>query len=207
VATVAKVSEEERLRVRQAVALAEANTSGEIFTVVAEECDDYRFVPLFWATCLALITPLPLIYLTPWSASLIWLVQILVFAVAALVLSQAVVRRLVVPASMKAEAAKARAAEQFLAHGLHTTEARTGVLIFVALAERRAEIIADEGIAAKVDAMIWQNAMERLTSAIRAGRLADGLVAAVGDAGAVLAQHFPRRAGDRNELPDDLVLL
>ncbi len=201
------LSDVDRLRVRAAVAAAEAKTSGEIFTVVAAASDDYRLIPILWATIIALVVPLPLIFLTLWPASLIFLVQLATFVVLAVIFSLDAVRPLLLPSSVKHDAARALAIRQFLAHGLHTTELRTGVLIFVSLAERHAEIIADEGIATKVDAMIWKNAMDRLTSAIRGGRLADGLVAAVSETGAVLAQHFPPRPGDRNELPDDLVLL
>ncbi|HVZ14110.1 MAG TPA: TPM domain-containing protein [Bauldia sp.] len=201
------ISERDRTRIRDAVAAAEANTSGEIFPVVAEASDDYRLVPILWATIIALIVPLPLIFLTLWPASLIFLVQLAAFVVLAVVFSLDAIRPLLLPQSVKREAARALAIRQFMAHGLHTTELRTGVLIFVSLAERHAEIIADEGIARQVDPMVWQNVMERLTSAIRAGRLADGLVAAIGETGAVLTQHFPPRSGDRNELPDDLVLL
>ena len=113
----------------------------------------------------------------------------------------------VVPRALKRARAHARAVEQFLAHGLHTTEARTGVLIFVSLAERYAEIIADAGIAAKVEQKVWDETIGRLIDEIRAGRLADGLVQAIARAGAVLAAHFPPRPGDVNELPNDLILI
>jgi putative membrane protein len=189
------------------VAVAEAGTSGEIFTVVAHASDDYRVIPILWATSIALIVPLPLIVLTLWPASLIFCGQLAVFVVLALVFSIDAVRPHLVPRAVKRAAARALAARQFLAHGLHTTELRTGVLIFVSLAERHAEIIADEGIAAKVDPAIWQKAIDRLISAIRGGHLAGGLVDAIEQAGAVLAEHFPPRTGDTNELPDDLVLL
>ena len=200
-------SEADRVRIRQAVAAAEAKTAGEIFTVVAEESDDYRFIPILWATLLALIVPLPLIFFTLLPASLIFLIQLGVFVVLALVFSHPAVRPAVVPAAVKHGAAEALAVRQFLAHGLHTTEARTGVLIFVSLAERHAEIIADAGISAKVDEAVWRAAMDKLLTEVRAGRLADGLVAAIESTGAVLARHFPPRAGDQNELPNDLVLL
>ena len=201
------LNEADRGRIRQAVATAEAKTAGEIFTVVAEESDDYRFIPILWATLIALIVPLPLIFLTLWPASLIFLAQLAAFVVLALVASHPAGRPAVVPPAVKHGAARSLAVRQFLAHGLHTTEARTGVLIFVSLAERHAEIIADAGISAKVDDGVWQAAMERLLAEIRAGRLADGLIAAIESTGTVLARHFPPRPGDRNELPNDLVLL
>jgi putative membrane protein len=197
----------ERARVRQAVAQAESKTAGEIFTVVAGECEDYRFIPILWAVLAAFIVPLPLIYFTQAPASLIWLSQMAIFVVLAVVLSLPHVKTLVVPRHVKREAVRALAMQQFLAHGLHATEARTGVLLFVALAERQAEIIADSGIAAKVDPGVWQAAMDRLVGEIRAGRLADGLTAAIAAVGETLARHVPPAANDRNELSDDLIIL
>ena len=197
----------DRARVRQAIAQAELKTAGEIFTVVAAECEDYRFIPILWAALAAFIVPLPLIYFTQVPASLIWLSQMAVFVVLAVVLSLPRVKPLVVPRHVKREAVRALAMQQFLAHGLHTTEARTGVLLFVALAERQAEIIADSGIAAKVDPGVWQAAMDRLVGEIRAGRLADGLTEAIAAVGETLARHVPPSSNDRNELSDDLIIL
>jgi putative membrane protein len=201
------LSHDDRIRIRHAVAAAEARTSGEIFVVVAEESDDYRFIPLLWATIAALVVPLPLIGLTTIPASLIYLAQLAVFIVLAVVFSHPAVKPAIVPAMVKRNTARGVAVQQFLAHGLHTTEARTGVLIFVSLAERYAEIIADAGISAQVDNAVWKVSMVKLTDEIRAGRLADGLIVAIESTGAQLTRHFPRRANDRNELPNDLVIL
>jgi putative membrane protein len=201
------ISDADRARIRQAVVAAEAKTSGEIFTVVAHESDDYRFIPVLWATAASLLVPLPLVYLSNLPASVIFLIQLGVFAGLAIVLSLPSLRLLTVPPALKREVARGLAARQFLAHGLHTTEARTGVLIFVSLAERYAEIIADAGIAAKVEDKIWEQAMAQLLAEIKAGRLAKGLIVAIEGAGILLARHFPPRPMDRNELPNDLVLL
>jgi len=201
------VSREDRERIRQAVAAAEARTSGEIFVVVARQSDDYRFIPILWATLVALVEPLALIYATNLPASIIYAMQLAAFVILAFVLSLPSVRPQVVPSGVKHARAKALAVQLFLAHGLHTTEARTGVLIFVSLAERHAEIVADTGIASRVDQATWDAAMATLVGEIRAGRLADGLLAAIDTTGAELARHFPKRAGDRDELPNELVIL
>ena len=201
------LSEAERARVRDAVAAAEATTTGEIFVVVAERSDDYRFIPLLWATLIALVVPLPLIFFTTLAASAIFAAQLAVFIVLALVLSWPSLRPLAVPGPVKHGRAHALAMQQFLAHGLQMTQARTGVLVFVSLAERHAEIVADAGIAARVDQAAWDALIARLTGEIREGRLAEGLVAAVEGVGAVLAGHFPAGPGDRNELSNEVVLL
>jgi len=193
------ITSADRIRVREAVAAAEAKTSGEIYTVVTAISDDYRMIPVLWAV--------PLIFLTLLPASLIYLIQLLVFIVLAIGLSHPAVALNIVPPTLKHRRARALAVQQFLAHGLHTTEARTGVLIFLSLAERHAEIIADAGISAKVDEGTWKASMDKLIAEVRQGKIADGLVAAIESTGAVLARHFPRGPNDRNELANDLVIL
>jgi putative membrane protein len=197
----------ERARVKAAVAAAETQTIGEIFVVIARASDGYRTVPLVWAMLVALLVPFPLIALTMLPAAMVFAIQLAVFVVLAAVLSVPAARPFCVPAAETRGRAHALAMQQFLAHGLHTTEARTGALIFVSLAERHAEIVADAGIAAKVDQAAWDEAVGALIAEIRNGRLADGLVAAIERVGAVLARHFPPRPRDRDELPNDPILL
>jgi putative membrane protein len=199
--------EEERSRVRAAITRAEEETSGEIFVVVARESGAYRFVPLFWAMAAALLVPLPLIVFTLLPAATIFAVQLAVFILLSLLLSLPGLWHRITPGFIKDRVCRALAVQQFLAHGIHMTERRTGVLILVSLAEHRAEIVADTGISTAVSQPVWDEAMAVLLSDIRAGRLADGLVAAVERTGAVLAVHFPRAADDRDEIPDDIILL
>ncbi|CAN5188523.1 hypothetical protein BH10PSE9_BH10PSE9_13820 [soil metagenome] len=201
------LSDAERIHIRNAVAAAEAKTTGEIFVVVARASDGYGFIPLVWAMLAALLVPLPLIGLTLLPAAVIFAVQLGVFALLAVVLSLPAVRPLCVPAAAKRARAHGLAVQQFLAHGLHTTEARTGALIFVSLVERHAEIVADAGIAAKVDQATWDAAIAALLAEVRQGRLAGGLVAAIEQVGAELARHFPPHPRDRDELPNDPIFL
>jgi putative membrane protein len=219
----ARISEQERLAIRAAIGAAEKTTAGEIFVVVAEASDEYRLIPVLWATLVALLVPLPFLAVEladDWSGGAAWgntagnlspaalyLGQLAVFVVLALVLSLPGLKPLVVPKSVKRQRAHDVALAQFLAHGLHTTEARTGVLVFVSLFERYAEIVADAGIAARVEQAVWDDSLGLLLADIRSGHLAEGLIGAVGRAGAVLAEHFPPRPRDRNELPNDVILL
>ena len=132
-----------------------------------------------------------------------------VFALAflAFALSRHPFRYWLVPATVKHERAHRRAVEQFLAQNLHTTSGRTGVLIFVSVAERYAEILADAGVHTKVTPAEWQSIVTRLTSAIGDGRTGDGFVDAITRCGAVLAEHFPPGTHDPNALPDHLIVL
>ena len=137
------ISESDKTRVADAIRAAEARTAGEIFCVIARHSSDYRLVPIAWAAAVALLTPLPLIVLTNWSAAVIYLWQLIAFVVAALALSHPKVRFHIVPRRAKHDRAHSEAMRQFLAQGLHQTEHRTGVLIFASTAERYAEIVAD----------------------------------------------------------------
>jgi putative membrane protein len=200
------ISDSDRTRIADAIRNAESKTSGEIYCVLARNAGAYRLVPIAWAAMLALIVPLPLIYLTEWEAMTVYVIQLLVFILASLGLSRPAIRFHIVPRRTKRERAHAAALRQFWAHGMHKTQARTGVLIFAAQAERYVEIIADGGINAKVTQDVWDGAVASLVAALKEGRPADGLVQAIEQCGAVLATHFPAPAGAVNpdELPDRL---
>jgi putative membrane protein len=201
------ISDADKTRIADAIRQAEAATSGEIFCVIARQSSDYRLVPIAWAASIALVVPLPLIYLTWWPASVIYLFQLAAFVSAAIGLSQPGIRLRLVPRRAKHDRAHAEALRQFLAQGLHRTEHRTGVLIFASAAERYAEIVADAGINARVPPQVWDDAVAALTAGIKHDRAGDGFVAAIAQCGAVLAAHFPPGALKRNELPDKLVEL
>jgi putative membrane protein len=201
------ISDADKTRIAEAIRQAEAATSGEIFCVIARRSSDYRLVPLAWAALIALLAPLPLIYLTLWPASVIYIIQLVAFAAAAFGLSRPRIRFRLVPPRAKHDRAHAEALRQFLAHGLHRTEHRTGVLIFASTAERYVEIVADGTINARVAPQVWDDAIAALTDGIKHGRAGDGFVAAIGQCGAVLAAHFPPGALQKNELPDKLVEL
>jgi putative membrane protein len=199
------ISQADQERIAAAISVAEANTSGEIFCVIARHASDYRLVPLAWAAALALALPAPLIYFTLWPASVIYLVQLAVFIAAALALSLPAIRFHIVPRRTQHERAHVQAMQQFFAHGLHRTENRTGVLIYAAVAERYAEIVADAGIDSKVTPQVWAAAIAALVEEVKQGRPADGFVAAIEQCGRVLAEHFPPGALKRDELPNRLV--
>jgi len=100
-----------------------------------------------------------------------------------------------------------RAREVFAAQGVWNTEENNGVLVYVLLAERRVEIVADRGIDSRVGANEWQAICEEMHAHFRGARYEQGAVAGVRGVGALLERHFPGRLGDRNELGDRPVLM
>jgi putative membrane protein len=194
-------------RISQAIADAERNTSGEIVVVVAAQSDGYFYVPPLVGAIVALFVPWVLIFFTELHIASVYLAQLAVFFLVTALLMPMRARIALVPAKLKRLHAHRRAVEQFLVQNLHTTSGRTGVLLFVSVAERYAEIIADKGIDEKVAPGTWKAIIDRLTTALGEGRTADGFVAAIAAIGRELAQHFPPGAAAPNELPDHLIIL
>jgi putative membrane protein len=197
----------EARRVSTAIEAAEKKTAGEIFVVVAAHADEYRLIPVLWASIAALVLIWPLAHFTPLSVPTLLLVQAAIFLGWCIALTPDAIRLRVIPGPLAAATVEKAAREQFLGHGVHLTTARTGVLIYAALAERRVEVVADDGIAAKVEQAEWDAIAAVIIAAAREKKLADGLVRAVEQAGVLLARHFPPAKNDRDELPNRVVEL
>ena len=201
------LSVEDRARVGRAIQAAEQETAGEIVCVLARASSDYATLPLVWSIILALGLPWVLLFTTHWPVERLLLAQLALFAVALLALSTPSLRVALTPARVRRAHAHQAAAEQFLNRGLTRTTRRTGVLVFVSLAERYARIIADEGVAEKVPQAEWQAAVDALTGHMREDRIADGFVVAIEACGAILSKHMPPLAVNSNELPDRLFVI
>src|SRR5262245_29624523 len=180
------ITKEDRAAIAAAIRAAEQRTSGQIVCVLMRSSSEYFYVPVLWAALLALITPWPLIMLTLWSVQRIFLLQIVVFAAAVPLLSWPRLRIALVPRAVRRARAHRAAVEQFFARGLTATRDRTGVLIFVSLAERYARIIADECIAAKVSNREGQEALDGMTAHMHDGHRVQGVIAAVERCGAAV---------------------
>jgi uncharacterized membrane protein len=104
--------------------------------------------------------------------------------------------------------ARERAVAVFGELGVWDTEHNNGVLIYLLVADRAIEIVADRGLSRWVDGAQWQAIVERMREAFAAGHFEAGLQAAIAAVDTLLRSHFPRQAGvaDRNELPDLPVL-
>jgi uncharacterized membrane protein len=100
-----------------------------------------------------------------------------------------------------------RAIEAFGLLRVWDTERNDGVLIYVLLADRDVEIVADRGIHAKVGDGAWHEICHVMEVAFRAGRYAEGLEAGVRAVSDLLARHSPPAEGGRNEIPDRPIVL
>lgn len=223
----AHLSESEHTLVSAAVAEAESTTAGEIVTVVADRSDGYSDVALAWSaivafTAIAVLTFFPNFYLglidhvlggwnNEWTArgvfGLALAVGILKFGGMWLIQLWPPLKFLLIPGPIKTKRVRLRAVSLFKVGAERRTRGRTGVLIYLSLRERRAEIVADAAIASKVSPETWGDAMTAMLAEMKRGGCGTGMAAAVGEVGKVLTEHFPRDADDINELPDRLIEL
>jgi len=98
------------------------------------------------------------------------------------------------------QSARARAIEVFSQLGVWDTEDNNGVLIYLLLADRDVEIVADRGINAVVGAQEWEAICRAMEAALRRREFEPAVLGAIEAVTRLLARHFPPRAGDRNEL-------
>ena len=220
-------------RINTAISRAEETTSGEITCVIKAKAMDYGETSLGWATGVAMILPLILFSvgvmphqwlalvlsrIEGWTATgvdgtfHIWeavvayaLLQLILFVVVYALVAATPLKVWLTPRAIKHRKAHEKAMEQFYGRGLHLTRDHTGVMIYCALEERFVEVIADEGIHAKVDDGLWNNAVQVLVKHIKTGDLTTGFEQAVLACGNALTDHFPAGADNPNELPNVLI--
>jgi hypothetical protein len=108
---------------------------------------------------------------------------------------------------LRGQTARERAIEVFSLLRIWDTEDDNGVLIYLLLADRDVEIVADRGIHAKVGPQEWERICRGMEAAFRRGDFEGGVVEGIRAVTEHLARHFPRRGDDRNELPDKPVVL
>ena len=97
------------------------------------------------------------------------------------------------------------ARQRFQKLGMHATDERNGVLIFVVPRARKFAVIGDEGVHQKCGDEFWEELIEKMRAHFRNENFTDALVEAIQEAGGLLARHFPKKAAAPNELPDEIV--
>lgn len=105
------------------------------------------------------------------------------------------------------QSARERALDLFAHLRIWDTEHNSGVLIYLLLADRDVEIVADRGIDAKVGAERWHEVCSIMETAFRQGHFEQGVLSGIERITTELATHFPARGVHRNELPDPPVVL
>ena len=220
-----RMSEADHARVSAAVAEAERSSDGEIVTIVAPRSDAYHDVGLHYAVLGMVLVPV-LWALVPQSTvdwalgrflgwnetaargllmTLLFVKLAAMFLIIRYALAYMPLRLALTPGGTKTRRVRRRAIELFRVAAENKTEGRTGILLYLSLAEHRAEIVADAAIHSKVEPDVWGEAMAVLIENVKAGRAGEGMALAVEKIGAVLAEHLPPHHDNPNELSDRLI--
>jgi len=200
-------SDNERKMIRDAVAAAEKVTVGEIAVMVVDESDRYREAELggtiFFSCLLTFVIAVILAHVTIWFFVPVAVILSVPFF---LLIRQLPILKLAFLAQGRMEeAVRQRAVLGFFEKGVHRTEEETGILLFISLLERKVWILGDRGIDSKIGAEVWTALASELSAGIKAGRASETLRGVIEKCGAELARHFPGKAGQKNELCDDVI--
>jgi len=202
------ITEQERRRISDAVRAAEAKTSAEIVCVLARSSSEITALPVFFASIASLALPWLLVAFTAMPVLRILALQIILFLLLLLLLSWVPrVRAALIPRRTRRRMAYQAAMHQFTSRGISRKKDRSGILIFVSLAERYARIVVDEAVAARVPQSTWQTAVDALVTHAREDRIADGFLAAIKLCEKELAENFPQTEPKEEELPNRIYLV
>ena len=201
-----------RARIAAAVARAEALSRGQLVPVVVARSEHYHaahYRVAIVAGALATAVALGLAHALDWPIGLLELpfIQLAAGLLGGALSGWPPLERRFLGRRTMAEAVRLRALRAFHEEGLHRTAEGTGVLIFASLLERRAVVLGDHGIHARMGDAGWEAAVAALTEGLRAGAPERGFVEAISKCGARLAEHFPRTPGvspPLNELEDTI---
>ncbi|MEB0207983.1 TPM domain-containing protein [Pseudomonas sp. CCC3.1] len=203
----ALLTQEQQRQVEEAVTRAEQRTDAEIVTVLAPRADDYSYIPLLWASLIALVVP-ALVHVVNGDMTIysLLMLQWATFVFLSLIFRIRSITTFLIPARVRHWRASNLARRQFLEQKLHHTQDRTGVLIFVSEAERYVEILVDEGISQRLDNSDWGTIVSDFVRRVALGHTAEGFIACIDASAELLEKHVPKTQ-TRNQLPNRLVVL
>ena len=219
-----KLGDEDFKAIKEAVAAAEAKTTGEIAVALAPESARYCFWELLAADffgALVLVAMLPfankiqaLYHRLYWQNEPSWILPLffIISCLAAVVIAFYIanipaIDRLVIPPSVRKTCVTNRAFRYFTESGVYDTMEHSGILIFVSYMERQVRIVADSGISKHISQDLWNLIADELAENLRKGEASKAFTTAIEKCGQLLAENFPPHEENPNELPDGLVIL
>lgn len=205
------LSDQEIQQISAAVQKAEEHTSGEIVPVIVKSSSAVGHVPLILTLILLLVT---LFAEFPWMSSpalrpwlFMWPVLGIFYYVIAHPIARSFWLQRILTSNVDEEMQVVRRAQlEFFLNGVKGTKESTGILIFISVMERRAVILADEGIAKKIGQEVWAAQVTKLTRELRHGQWSKAFLEAIEDCGKLLSTHFPTTSHNDNQLSNQLVI-
>lgn len=198
----------ERLQIEARIAEAEKRTSGEIVVMVVPSSYHYPLASMLGSSLLAILLGVAASLL--YGNENMWFF-LAVFGLLFMVFHEFIkrvniIKRLFVTASdMKGEVEEA-AIQSFYQRKINHTVEHTGLLIYISLFERKVRVVADQGISSKVAREIWQEIVNTIVRGIRGKEHGKAIAAAVDQCAEILASHFPVKAGNYNELSNEVII-
>lgn len=207
----------------KAVQKEEQNTNGEIVLALTAESAPYAFWELFFSVIIAAVVfaaMLPFAFEFQkiaqhlfWSVP-VWFVPFvfgcIVFAVIAIaffITNIPLIDRCVIPQIVQKQSSYERALRCFTECGVYKTKDSSGILVFASFLERKVFILADTGIAEKVEQPVWDSIALDLAKNLKAGDGEKAFVQAVEKCGSILKENFPAKKENPDELGDGLLIL
>jgi putative membrane protein len=181
----------QKAAVEAAFRAAQRRTRAPIVCVMARASANYEFAPLLATGFLGLLTPLPLLMFTNLSAQRIFLAQLVVCFAASAILTLSPLGLMLTPRGARRANAHRAALAQFQLRELDRIAERSGVLVYVSLAERYARVIAAESAAQAISQGQWQTFVDALVADIRERGPAEALTSAAARCADMLASPFP----------------
>jgi putative membrane protein len=210
-----KLSEQDKIRISEAVRAAESRTTAEIVPMLVARSGLYRDAQHRAGLALALVTLTGLLMgerLWPFwgwqTADAAWLILavLLAYALGSWCGLLPSVIRAVTSSERLRRKVHLRAQQAFAQHSLSRTRQRTGVLLMVSLLERQVYVLSDSGIGPAITPSQWNEVVEAVVSKLRANDIAAAFCAGIERCGVLLARACPAAPGDNpDELPNRLV--
>lgn len=198
-------------KIEDVIAEVEEQTSGEIVPVIVKKSSSVGHIPLTLTliiTLMLVIGEMPFsdwLWVRPWVW--LWPLLILVIYLLSIFLARIFwVQKLFVPEKDEMEQVHQRACLEFYLNRVQGTSKRTGVLIFVSVMEKKAVILADEGISSKLPPETWNNLLMDFRVKLNEGQWVEGFTEAIRECGKLLKTHFPISDSSENQLKNHLVV-
>ncbi len=201
-------TDNENTEISAAIKKVEGNTAGEIAVMVVDESDSYPEGNILSGVILGGIASLVL-------TDLFYGDSLTAFAIFFAVLSISIgwatdhfpaLKRIFISKNRLEELVREQAVQSFYEKGLYKTRDATGVFFFISLFEHKVWILADEGINSKISPHELQVYAVDMANGIKQGRAAEILCREIASLGEVLAEHFPPRPDDENEICNRVIV-
>jgi putative membrane protein len=190
--SVKRLTVEEYRRIDAAIAEVERKTAADLDIVVTRASDRYSLYPLVWAAYVSILIALATSFILPGlNSRVVIFLQLLLVVALSVVLDWLPIRLMLVSTKTKQAHARQLARREFTAHPVVQGKDRNRILLFVSLGERYVEIIADHATHAMVPEGVWKKIVADFLAAVKDGRVADGIVAAIESCGELLETHHP----------------